>query len=103
MSALLLPELPLQPNQLEEAIPRPEYPQPQFQREDWLNLNGTWDFEFDDDNAGIEGHWAHGAKDFGGTILVPYCFESPKSGIGDPGFHPVVWYRRGVFVLWVRG
>ena len=97
MSALLLQELPLHTHQ-PEGIPRPEYPQPQFQREDWLNLNGTWDFEFDDDNIGIEGHWAHGARDFGGTILVPYCFESPKSGIGDTGFHPYVWYRR-VFIL----
>ena len=25
-----------------QDIPRPEYPQPQFQREEWLNLNGRW-------------------------------------------------------------
>lgn len=23
-------------------IPRPEYPRPQFERVDWMNLNGTW-------------------------------------------------------------
>jgi hypothetical protein len=28
--------------------------------------------------------------------LVPYCFESKLSGIGDNGFHPWVWYRRDV-------
>ena len=31
-----------------QEIPRPEYPQPQFQRDQWLTLNGKWDFEFDD-------------------------------------------------------
>lgn len=29
---------------------RTEYPQPQFQRENWTNLNGSWDFDFDDQN-----------------------------------------------------
>ena len=61
--------------------PRPEYPQPQFQRDDWMNLNGTWQFGFDE-------------KQLNRTITVPFAFESPKSGIGDPSFHPVVWYRR---------
>lgn len=97
MSALAVPELPLR-SHTDAALPRPEYPQPQFQREEWLNLNGPWEFEFDDDNAGLEEHWAQGAKDFTQTILVPFCFESPKSGLGDRGFHPHVWYRR-VFLL----
>ena len=42
------------------AIPRPEYPQPQFQREHWLSLNGAWEFEFDDANAGLDADWASG-------------------------------------------
>ena len=29
------------------SIPRPEHPMPQWERENWLNLNGTWEFEFD--------------------------------------------------------
>ena len=24
------------------SIPRPEYPRPQFERMDWINLNGEW-------------------------------------------------------------
>lgn len=32
-------------------IPRPEYPRPQFVRREWLNLNGEWEFAFDDRDA----------------------------------------------------
>ena len=34
-------------------IPRPEYPRPQFERTDWVNLNGTWTYELDLSNTGI--------------------------------------------------
>ena len=78
------------------AIPRPEYPQPQFQRERWLSLNGSWEFEFDDANAGLDADWASGSRKFSRNITVPYCFESRLSGIGDTAFHPWIWYRRTV-------
>lgn len=43
-------------------IPRPEYPRPQFQRNNWMNLNGIWEFEFDQNNSGIEkGYYKEGA------------------------------------------
>ena len=29
------------------AIPRAEYPRPQFVRQTWMNLNGIWEFEMD--------------------------------------------------------
>ncbi|MGB9605869.1 MAG: glycoside hydrolase family 2 protein, partial [Bryobacteraceae bacterium] len=93
-----------------QQIPRPEHPQPQFQREQWLNLNGTWEFEFDDANAGLKENWASGGRKFSRNITVPFCFESPASGIGDPSFHPWVWYRRSFTVpeawrgkrIWLR-
>src|SRR3989442_15581 len=69
-------------------IPRPEYPQPQFQREQWMSLNGRWEFAFDDHNRGLEENWAAGAKRFDRSISVPFCFESTLSGIGDRSFHP---------------
>jgi beta-galactosidase/beta-glucuronidase len=78
--------------------PRPEFPEPQFQREQWLNLNGSWEFEFDDDNAGLAGKWELGGRKFSRNILVPYCFESKLSGIGDTGYHRWVWYRRAFTV-----
>ncbi len=74
--------------------PRPEYPRPQFIREDWLSLNGTWGFEFDPGLSGIQRGLAQ-AEGLAGEILVPFCPESSLSGIGDIDFHPGVWYRRG--------
>lgn len=79
-----------------QAVPRAEYPQPQFEREQWMTLNGPWEFEFDDANAGLNQKWQEGAKTFTKKITVPYAFESKLSGIGDTTFHPWVWYRRAV-------
>jgi len=76
--------------------PRPEYPQPQFQRDLWLSLNGPWEFEFDDANVGIRENWAAAERKFSRTITVPFAFETKLSGIGDTSFHPYVWYRRSL-------
>ena len=64
---------------LAQDIPRPEYPQPQLQREQWMNLNGRWEFAFDDLNLGLDENWATSAKKFDRNITVPFCFESAKS------------------------
>ena len=82
----------------QKNLPRAEYPRPQFQREAWLNLNGPWDFEFDDANVGLDQGWVSGSHKFGRTITVPFCFESRASGIGDRTFHPWIWYRRAVTI-----
>ncbi len=75
-------------------IPRSEYPRPQFVREEWLCLNGEWQFEIDPGDSGIE----RGLKDreLNDKITVPFCPESPLSGIGEPDFLNAVWYRREV-------
>jgi beta-galactosidase/beta-glucuronidase len=77
-------------------MPRPEHPRPDFMRADWQSLNGSWEFEFDDSNRGSAERWHSGNKKFSRKILVPYCFQSKLSGIGDPSFHDVVWYRRSL-------
>ncbi|MFW9876955.1 MAG: glycoside hydrolase family 2 protein, partial [Candidatus Thorarchaeota archaeon] len=78
-------------------IPRPEYPRPQFVREDnWINLNGEWDFAFDDTNIGLKEKWYKNDsfKNFNRKIIVPFCFQSKLSGIDDTSFHDVIWYKR---------
>jgi beta-galactosidase/beta-glucuronidase len=82
----------------QSAIPRPEYPQPQFQRERWQSLNGPWEFEFDDKDTGLAEGWAAGSRKLSRTITVPFAFETKLSGIGDTSFHPVAWYRRAFTV-----
>ncbi len=78
------------------ALPRPEYPRPQFARQDWLCLNGPWQFEIDQGESGA----ARGLKDrpLTGTITVPFCPESELSGVGERDFLRCVWYRREVDV-----
>lgn len=78
-----------------DPIPRPEHPRPDRFREPWLNLNGTWEFEFDDADAGLKADWPVQNKPFSRSIVVPYPFQAKLSGIGDGGVHHVVWYRRG--------
>jgi beta-galactosidase/beta-glucuronidase len=83
--------------QQQQQVPRPEYPQPQFQRELWMSLNGPWEFEFDDANAGLTQNWAASTdRKFSRSITVPFAFETKLSGIGDTTFHPYVWYRRAI-------
>lgn len=71
------------------------YPRPQFYRENWLNLNGTWAFAFDDGRRG-EAENYHRAMPQGQTVQVPFTYETKLSGIGDPTVHEVVWYQRTV-------
>ncbi|WP_127532817.1 glycoside hydrolase family 2 protein [Paenibacillus kobensis] len=75
------------------SIYRPEYPRPQFVRNNWTNLNGEWDFRFDDDNIGENERWY---RQFAGDrkIVVPFTYETKASGIGDETAHQYVWYRR---------
>ncbi len=84
-------------------LPRPEYPRPQFARPEWLNLNGQWEFQFDDANRGLEEKWFMAAAEFPLKIMAPFASECALSGIGDLGFHPCVWYRRSFAVpaAWV--
>ena len=71
-----------------------EYPRPQFRREEWQNLNGEWEFAFDDKNEGIKSGLWQGKKALPLKINVPFTYEYPASGVGDAAQHDVVWYRR---------
>ncbi len=77
-------------------IPRPEYPNPQFQRSLWLNLNGEWDFRYDNENSGEEKGFFKPEAEFDKKIIVPFCPESVLSGIGNTDFILGVWYKKTI-------
>ena len=79
-----------------ESIPRPEYPRPQFVRDDWLCLNGEWQFEIDPGDSGLERGLAE--RELSDRIIVPFCPESTLSGIGNTDLMNAVWYRRTVTI-----
>ena len=82
-----------------DLTPRPEYPRPDFVREDWMNLNGTWAFAFDDENVGLSEGWQMPGEPLDGQIVVPFAYQTKLSGIGPTdAIHPVIWYKR-TFVL----
>lgn len=75
------------------SVPRPEYPRPQFVRDNWVNLNGEWRSAIDpasDEAAAFAQPDAHLPL----TITVPFCPESALSGIGHTDFMSTVWYKR---------
>ena len=81
-------------------IPLPEHPRPDWEREDWINLNGNWDFAFAKDGKAPEA--------FDMKIVVPFGWGSPLSGVpdkGDTGFYrrsvtvPSSWKGKRVFLV----
>ncbi len=77
-------------------IPRSEHPKPQFQRKNWVNLNGEWDFCFDNGRSGIPRKFYEDFTAFDRKITVPFCIESELSGIGHKDFMYGVWYKRTI-------
>ena len=77
------------------AVPRPEHPRPDMLRENWLTLNGEWQFEIDKAADGEARGLTYG-KDLNSTITVPFCPESKLSGLGLGNTQKLkdVWYRR---------
>ena len=76
-------------------IPRPEHPNPQFERENWVNLNGEWEFELDRGNSGRDRKF-YERTSLDSKIIVPFCPESVLSGIGNTDFLNCVWYLKKV-------
>ncbi len=73
---------------------RPEHPNPQSKRSTWQNLNGTWEFDLDLGRSGRDRRLYEGKEPLTRTIEVPFCPESPLSGIAYRDFMAAVWYRR---------
>ena len=77
-------------------IPLPDHPRPDFERAEWQNLNGSWAFELDDRDVGIQEKWFEGKKRFSRNIQVPFPWGSPLSGVPDSA--DIAWYRREINV-----
>jgi hypothetical protein len=76
------------------------YPRPMMVRSQWLSLNGTWRFLFDDERAFER---PRDIAEWPMQITVPFAPESAASGIGDRGFHRACWYQRSFEYLAAGG
>lgn len=66
-----------------------EYPRPQLERQQWMNLNGSWDYAITAiDVKQIPQKWD-------GKILVPFCLESKLGGVNRLLLDTeALWYHR---------
>jgi beta-galactosidase/beta-glucuronidase len=79
-----------------KPVPLAEHPRPDLQRQDWINLNGSWSFRFDDENRGLGQDWQSGNVPFQEEITVPFSWGAPLSGVEDEA--DIGWYSRTVSV-----
>ncbi|GHT79237.1 hypothetical protein FACS189464_3900 [Bacteroidia bacterium] len=91
----------------QERIPLPEHPRPDFERSEWLNLNGEWQFTFDRQTA-EKGILDKTVSDFDLKIQVPFPWGSKLSGVenkGELGFYgkvvtiPESWRNKRIFLV----
>ncbi len=80
----------------QNGIPLPEHSRPDWQRANWLNLNGDWSFKFDKDDVGLKQGWAKGNQAFPLTIKVPFPWGAPLSGVKDEA--DIAWYQRSITI-----
>lgn len=68
-----------------------EYPRPQMVREQWMNLNGLWEYAI----TPIESV----PEEMDGHILVPFAVESALSGVGRAVTeNDALWYSREITI-----
>jgi beta-galactosidase/beta-glucuronidase len=66
------------------------YPRPQLQRDQWICLNGVWDFSLDPQALWTDPR----AVEWNAKITVPFSPETSASGVNECGFYRAVWYQR---------
>lgn len=75
-------------DKVDRRLPLAEYPRPQFERKDWICLNGEYDYA-------VTGDTVDAPKKYDGKILVPFSVESELSGVGKALLpEQRLWYRR---------
>lgn len=70
-----------------------KFPRPDFARNKWRSLDGTWSFAFDPQNNGVREQW-YKYPNFTQTIIVPFCVESEASRITRANPPRVLWYAK---------
>src|SRR5207248_654423 len=78
------------------TIPLAEHPRPDFQREQWQNLNGPWEFQLDAKDEGEARAWFQSGLPAPRRIVVPFPWGSPLSGVPDSA--DIGWYARTIEV-----
>ena len=66
-----------------------KHPRPDFKREEFLLLDGEWDFEFDDKEKPL-----NAGDNFSLKINVPYVYQSELSNVKDGRKCDVIWYKK---------
>ena len=79
-----------------DNTPRAEFPRPDRQRANWLNLNGLWDFAlFSKGQEAEETSFSAERNCYPLQINVPFSWTSPLSGI-EQDVAGIGWYRKSV-------
>ncbi|MCE7054245.1 beta-galactosidase [Algoriphagus sp. AGSA1] len=74
--------------EVDKMSPHQEYPRPQMKRDNWINLNGQWDYAILAKGNSV-------TEIFQGKITVPFPVESSLSGVGKKvGKDNEIWYSR---------
>ncbi|MEL7123656.1 MAG: sugar-binding domain-containing protein, partial [Bacteroidota bacterium] len=85
-------EVPLSTTWSEQVDPQnilPEYPRPIMKRDEWINLNGLWQFQQAKHSDSVPFD-----KNLEASILVPFAWESALSGVRQQFQSQRAWYRR---------
>jgi beta-galactosidase/beta-glucuronidase len=75
-------------------LQRANYPRPMMLRNEWISLDGQWDFAFIHEQEFLDGKLNRNNNHEIRGIMVPYSYHSPYSNIGDSSYHPHLWYHK---------
>ncbi len=74
---------------------RNAYPRPELVRDQWLNLNGEWEFEMDT-SLSAQARGVFEKEKLNGVIQLPFCPESKLSGVEHKDFINACVYARTI-------